>query len=141
MKCFLAFKLPPNQTLEEILADPKRHPYFANYIGVLNGTHLLIFIKGGYVRQAPQRSKKGGLLQNVFIAINFKLNFIYIFTSQKGFAYNSRVLTFAKLKGFQALSGRYYVTNARYLNTTMTLTFYCGVWYYLYKQVQVNIRP
>ena len=93
-------KLLPNQTPEEILADLKCHPYFADYIGALDGTHLLIFIKGGYVKQAPWRSRKGGLLQNVFVAVDFKLNFVYVFTSWEGFAYDSRVLTSAKLKGF-----------------------------------------
>ena len=43
-------KPPLNQTPEEILADPKRHPYFADCIRALDGTHLPIFVKGGYVK-------------------------------------------------------------------------------------------
>ena len=134
-------KLPPNQTPEEILADPKSHPYFADCIGALDGMHLPIFVKGGYVRQAPWRSRRGGLSQNVLVAVDFKLNFVYVFAGWEGSAHDSRVLTSAKSKGFQAPSGRYYVADAGYSNTTMTLTPYRGVRYHLREQAQANMRP
>ena len=47
----------------------------------------------------------------------------------------------AKVKGFGALPGRYYVADARYSNTPMTLTPYRGVRYHLREQAQANIRP
>lgn len=134
-------KPPPNQTPEEILVDPKRHPYFADCIGALDGMHLPVFVEGGYVRQAPWRSRKGGLSQNVLVAVDFKLNFVYVFAGWEGSAHDSRVLASAKSKGFQAPSGRYYVADAGYPNTTMTLTPYRGVRYHLHEQVQGNVRP
>ena len=45
--------LPKNVTPEEITKDPKWYPFFTNYIGALNSTYLPIFIKGGYISQAP----------------------------------------------------------------------------------------
>ena len=46
-------RLPKNSTLEEITNNPKQYPFFADCIGALNGTYLLISIPGGYTRQAP----------------------------------------------------------------------------------------
>ena len=45
--------LPKNTTLNEIIDNPKRYPFFADCIRALDGTHLLVLIKGGYKRQAP----------------------------------------------------------------------------------------
>jgi len=66
-------------------------------------------------------------LQNVLIVINFQINFLYILAGWEGSAYNSRVLNSARVKGFKALSSRYYVADARYSNTPITLTPYRGV--------------
>ena len=69
-------------------------------------------------------------MQNIFIAINFQINFIYILASQKGFTYNSRVINLVKAKGFKALVSRYYIINTKYSNTPITLTAYYSVQYY-----------
>ena len=47
----------------------------------------------------------------------------------------------AKVKGFEALPGRYYVADAGCSNTPMTLTPYRNVQYHLREQAQANIRP
>jgi hypothetical protein len=134
-------KPPPNQTPEEILADPKCHPYFADCIGALDGTHLPIFVKGGNIKQSPWHNRKEGLSQNILVAVDFKLNFVYVFAGWEGSAHDNRVLTSAKSKGFTAPSGRYYVADAGYSNMTMTLTPYRGVRYHLREQAQANMRP
>ena len=46
-------KLPKNNTLDEVIDDLKQYPFFVNCIEVLNSTHLLVVIKGGYRKQAP----------------------------------------------------------------------------------------
>lgn len=69
--------LPKNITLEEIIDDPKRYPFFTDCIGALDGTHFPISVKGGYTIQAPWRGRKGGLTQNVLIAVDFQMNFVY----------------------------------------------------------------
>ena len=71
-------QLSKNITLEEIIDDPKQYPFFANCIGALNGTHFPISIKGGYTMQAPWRGRKGGLTQNILIAVDFQMNFMYV---------------------------------------------------------------
>jgi hypothetical protein len=40
--------LPKNTILDKIVDNLKRYPFFADYIRALNGTYLLIAIKGGY---------------------------------------------------------------------------------------------
>jgi len=110
-------KLPLNYTLDKVADDPKRYPFFADCIGALNSTHLPVSIKGGYKRQAPWRSRKGGLTQNVLAAVDFKMNFIYVLAGWEGTAHNCRVIDLAKRKGFEAPLGRYYVADAGYSNT------------------------
>jgi len=134
-------RLPKNFTLEEIANDPKRYPFFADSIRALNSTYLPVSITGGYIRQASWRRRKGGLSQNVLVAVDFQINFLYILAGWEGSAYNSRVFNLARAKGFKALPGRYYVADAGYSNTPITLTPYRGVRYHLYKQLQANIRP
>ena len=56
---------------------------------------------------------------------------MYVLASWEGSAHNSRVINSAKAKGFKALAGRYYVADAGYSNTPMTLTPYRSVRYYL----------
>jgi hypothetical protein len=70
--------LPKNTTLDEIVNDLKRYPFFANYIRVLDSTYPLIAIKGGYKKQALWRGRKGILTQNILAAVNFDINFMYI---------------------------------------------------------------
>jgi hypothetical protein len=97
--------LPKNNTLDKVIDNLKRYPFFANCIRALNGTHLLVVIKGGYRKQAPWRSRKGGLSQNVLVVVNFKINFIYILAGWEGSTHDCRVIDLAKRKGFEALLG------------------------------------
>ena len=98
-------------------------------------------IKGGYRKQAPWRSRKCGLSQNVLAAVDFKMNFVYVLAGWEGSAHDCRVIDSAKRKGFEAPLGRYYVADAGYSNTPMTLTLYRGVRYHLRKQAQANMKP
>jgi len=68
------------------------------------------------------------------------MNFLYVLAGWEGSAYDSRVINLARAKGFEALPGRYYVADAGYSNTPITLTPYRGVRYYLCEQAQANIR-
>ena len=133
--------LPKNTTLDEIVDDPKRYPFFADCIRALDSTHLPIAIKGGYKQQAPWRGGKGILTQNVLAAVNFNINFVYVLARWEGTAHNCKVINSAKKKGFKAPQGRYYLANAGYSNTSITLVPYRGVQYHLCKQAQANMRP
>jgi len=91
--------------LDKIVDNPKRYPFFADCIKALNGTHLLIAIKGGYKKQALWRGRKGILTQNVLAAVDFNINFVYILARWEGTAYNCKVINSVKKKGFKASQG------------------------------------
>jgi hypothetical protein len=69
------------------------------------------------------------------------MNFVYVLAGWEGSAHDCRVLDSAKRKGFEAPLGRYYVADAGYSNTPMTLTPYRAVRYHLREQAQANIKP
>ena len=64
---------------------------------------------------------------------------MYVLARQEGTAYNSKVISFTKVKEFKALPNKYYIIDAGYSNTPITLTLYHGVRYHFCKQAQVNI--
>jgi len=43
-------QLSKNIALDKIAKDPKRCPYFTNYIRAFNGTYIPISIKSGYIK-------------------------------------------------------------------------------------------
>ena len=69
------------------------------------------------------------------------MNFMYVLAGWEGTSHDSRVINSAKVKGFEALPGRYYVADAGYSNTPVTLNPYRGVRYHLREQAQANMRP
>jgi len=66
-------------------------------------------------------------MQNILIAVNFQMNSIYVLARYEGTAYNSKVISSAKVKGFKALPSKYYIADARYSNTPIMLTPYHGI--------------
>ena len=48
-------------------------------------------------------------------------------------AYNSRVISSIKVKGFKALPSKYYIVDVGYFNIPITLTPYYSMRYYFYK--------
>ena len=61
------------------------------------------------------------------------MNFLYILAGWEGFTYNLKVINLARAKGFEVLSNKYYIVDARYSNIFITLTPYRGVRYYFCK--------
>ena len=64
------------------------------------------------------------MIQNVLVAIDFNINFVYILAEWEGTTYNCKIINLAKKKGFKALQNQYYFTDTGYLNTFMTLVPY-----------------
>ena len=67
------------------------------------------------------------LTQNVFVVINFKLNFVYMLVGWEGSAYNQWVFNAAKNKRegvFKVPFSYYYTANIGYTNTAITLMLY-----------------
>jgi hypothetical protein len=84
------------------------------------------------------------LTQNVFAAADFKLNFVYALARWGGSAHDQRVFGAAKDKRenpFEVPLGCYYVADAGYTNTEITLMPYRGVRYHLKEHERAELRP
>ena len=86
--------MPKNNTLDEVIDNLKWYPFFADCIGVLDGSHVLISVPSH--KQSAWRNRKGWLLQNVLAACDFDMNFVYILPGWEGSAHDGRVLGCAK---------------------------------------------
>jgi len=92
-------------------------------------------------RQGPYRNRKGQLTQNVLAVCNFDMLFTYILARWEGTANDARVLQDAQFRGFEALPSKYYLANARYSNSPLTMTSYRGVKYHLKEQARSRLKP
>jgi hypothetical protein len=134
--------LPPStEPPIQIIGEDKRWPYFADCIGALDGSHIPVHVVGGYTVQAPWRNRKGFLSQNILAVVDFDMNFTYVLPGWEGAAHDTRVLNSAKEKGFGAPEGKYYLADAGYSNTPLTLVPYRGVRYHLREQALANMKP
>ena len=131
--------LPSDRTPDEIEQDNKRWPYFADCVGALDGTHIEAWVP--HKDQARWRNRKGQLSQNVLAACDFKMNFVYILAGWEGSAHDGRVLADARTKGFHAPPGKYYLADAGYSNSSLTLIPYPKVRYHLREQAGASQRP
>ena len=117
----------------------KRYPYFKDYVSAIDGTHIYASIP--LKDQPAWRNRKGFLSQNVLAACDFNGKFTYILAGWEGSAHDMRVLNNAKEKGFGAPTGKYFLADAGYSNSSITLTPYRGVRYHLREQAKANKKP
>ncbi|XP_024312476.1 putative nuclease HARBI1 [Brachypodium distachyon] len=107
--------------------------------GAIDGTHVPITISSS--EAAPYRNRKGTLSQNVMVACDFDLSFVYVSTGWEGSASDVGVLNSAIRSGFQVPEGKYYLVDGGYANTPKFLAPYRGVRYHLNDQSRSNCRP
>ena len=117
-----------------IARNPKYYPFFKDCIGALDGSHISAFIP--LSKQAAWRNRKGSISQILLAACDIDIYFVYILAGWEGTANDRRVLNDATNKGFIAPSGKYYLADAGYSTTLMTLVLYRGVRYHLKEQAQ-----
>ena len=90
---------------------------------------------------APYRNRKGTLSQNVMVACDFDLNFVYVSSGWEGSASDAGVLNSAIQSGFRVPEGKYYLVDGGYVNTPKFLAPYRNVRYHLKEQSRGNCRP
>jgi len=134
-------RLPTIRTppASRIRKSGKFWPYFKDCIGALDGSHIHAFVPG--LNQGPYRNRKGYLSQNVLAVCDFNMMFIYILAGWEGTANDARVLSDAINRGFHAPPGKYYLADAGYSNTPLTMTPYRGVRYHLKEQARASLKP
>jgi len=122
-----------------IADNSKFAKYFHDCIGALDGSHVPAHVKGDEIE--AYRNRKGTTTQNVLAVCDFDGQFIYIYAGWEGSAHDMRVLEEAKDEGFGCPKGRYYLADAGYTNTDMTLVPYRGTRYHLKEWETVSRRP
>jgi hypothetical protein len=122
-----------------IAKDNKYFPWFEDYLGALDRTHIPI--KVPTEDQIRYRNRKGSLMQNILIVCDFDIRFLYILAGWEGSAHNGRVLKDAQnLKGFTTPKGKYWLGDAGYGYTEFILAPYRGIRYYLKEFEIIGLR-
>jgi DDE superfamily endonuclease len=130
---------PPDRTPDEIEQNDQHWPYFADCIGALDGNHIGAWIP--QKNQARWRNRIGQISQNVLAACDFKMNFVYVLPGWEGSALDGRVFGDARARGFHAPPEKYYLADAGYPSTSLTLTPYLGIKYQLREEARGTQRP
>ncbi|CAN7069006.1 unnamed protein product, partial [Brassica rapa subsp. trilocularis] len=125
------FQPPVLETHEDIVSSKRLYPYFKDCIGVIDGLKLLANLP---IKDQPRfQNKKGILTQNVLVACNFDLEFIFVCPGWEGSINDSRILR-AVLddpnQNFpQPPKGKYYLVDRNYTNTEGFIAPYQGARY------------
>lgn len=92
--------------------------------------------------QPAWRNRKGWISQNVFAAVDFNMNFIFVLPGWEGSANDSRVLAHAKAQGFKAPPGCFYLADNGYSNRDpLVLVPYQKTRYHLREQYATGRKP
>jgi len=132
-------KPPSTQTHWKISSDPCYGPYFENCIGAIDGIHVPMTISDS--EAAPYRNRQESISQNVMLACDFDLNFVYVSCGREGSASDAAVLYSAIESGFQVPLGKYYLVDGGYANTPSFLAPYIDVPYHTEEKEQGNLQP
>ncbi|XP_021773980.1 protein ALP1-like [Chenopodium quinoa] len=104
---------PPGTHMQpEIQNNPRFFPWFEDFIGAIDGTHVRASVP--IEMQERFRGRKDKTTQNVLATVDFDLKFTYVLAGWEGSAHDSRVLGDALRKGFKVPEGKYYLADAGY---------------------------
>lgn len=98
----------PEYVNPRITSDPKVFPWFKDALGAVDGSHIPAFVPDA-AAQAPWRNRKGFLSQNVFAAVDFDMNFVFVLPGWEGSAHDAVVYKSALEKGFSIPAEKYYL--------------------------------
>ncbi|KAG8372448.1 hypothetical protein BUALT_Bualt12G0067300 [Buddleja alternifolia] len=104
-----------------------RWKWFKGCLGALDSTHIPIRVA---ITDKPRyRNRKGDIAMNILGVCDTNMKFVYILTSWKGSAADSRVLkdAVARVHGLKVPNGNYYLCDGGYTNCNGFLTPYRGV--------------
>jgi hypothetical protein len=105
-------RLPPN-TIPNSIREKGYLPYFEDCRGAVDGTHIPISVPES--KPTPWRNQKGDNTQNVFVCVDFSMNFCWVLAGWEGSAQDGRVIRNAITKGFRAVApDTYYLADNGY---------------------------
>ncbi|XP_016195468.1 putative nuclease HARBI1 [Arachis ipaensis] len=120
--------------------DDRYWPHFKNAIGAIDGTHVPVIVSTE--DQIRFIGRKGIPTQNVMVACNFDMEFIFAFAGWEVIAHDTRVFLHAigtsELNFPKPPPGKYYLVDAGYLEKKGYLGPYKGATYHLPEFRRVN---
>uniref|UniRef100_A0A803N7P5 DDE Tnp4 domain-containing protein n=1 Tax=Chenopodium quinoa TaxID=63459 RepID=A0A803N7P5_CHEQI len=88
---------PPTTSIQpEIHNNPRFFPWFEDFIGAIDGTHVRASVP--IEIQDRFRGRKGGTTQNLLTIVDFDTKFTYVLAGWEGSAHDSRVVNDALRK-------------------------------------------
>ncbi|XP_034594492.1 uncharacterized protein [Setaria viridis] len=124
--------VPPSTSVyPRILGSRRWNPYFKDYIGAIDGTHVLARVP--LKMQAAFRGRKHTITQNVSAAVDFDFRFTYKLAGWEGSAHDALILSNAleRADGLTAPQGKFYLVDARYAAKPGFLPPFRGIRYHL----------
>lgn len=123
-------QLPSSIVPWQIEDSSKFWPYFKDYVGAIDGSHVPC--RPLRVNPSYWRNRKGFYSQNVLAACDFDLRFIHVLAGFEGSANDSTVLRKAQSHGLQLPRGKYLLADGGYSkNNCMLLVPYQRTRYHL----------
>ncbi|CAH8256729.1 unnamed protein product [Arabidopsis lyrata] len=117
--------------IQKALKEDQEH-FRQDCVGAIDGTHIHATVPAS---DAPSyRNRKGYTSQNVLVACNFDLEFIYVLSGWEGTAHNSKVLNDALTRSTSKLpvpEGKYYLVDCGFAIRRNFLAPYRGTKYHL----------
>ncbi|KAJ4764659.1 nuclease [Rhynchospora pubera] len=126
-------KLPgSNAPIHPELSEGTIYAPFKDALGAVDGTHILAFPdRDDEFSKERFRNSKHGYSQNVMAAVDFDGNFLAVVAGWEGSAHDNSILRKAVEDGFVVPSGKYYLVDGGYANTSEFLGPYRGKPYQL----------
>ncbi|KAJ4764602.1 nuclease [Rhynchospora pubera] len=114
------------------LADGTQYGLFKDAIGAIDGTHIPAFPNKNDKTKERFRNRKGEFTQNVLAAVDFDGKFLAVVAGWEGSAHDNTVLRSAvQERLLRVPSGKYYLVDAGYANSSQFLAPYRRVCYHL----------
>ncbi|CAL9028790.1 unnamed protein product [Prunus brigantina] len=122
---------PGSGVPSKIRESTRFYPYFKDCIGAIDGTHIPAIVRGHDV--SNYRNRHGNISQNVLVACNFDLEFMYVLSGWEGLAHDSKVLSDAlsRRNGLKVPQGKHFLVDCGFANRRQFLALFRGVRYHL----------
>ena len=117
---------PPSPYIHD---NPKFHPFFANAIGAIDGSHILS--SGTVEEQALAQDRKGLVTHNCLAGCDFNHKFTYISAGWEGSVSDSTMFFDSRITDLMIQPGKYYLADAGFPIASALLIPYQGVRYHL----------
>ncbi|XP_060205092.1 uncharacterized protein LOC132632956 isoform X1 [Lycium barbarum] len=120
-----------SQVPSEIASNQRFYPYFKDFIGAIDGTHIRA--KVSQDEPPKYRGRKYYPTQNILAACTFDLKFTYVLAGWEGTASDSRIMKEAltRREPLKISKGKYYLVDGGIMLRSGLITPYRGEWYHL----------